>query len=548
LARAFQAGLEPSGESERAILELTSGQLLLMPSATTSVVGLKAVTVAAGNPSRGRPRIQGAYLLFDSETLELRVIPGDCSDEPSDVGFLNRGEQLGSEPERTLEGVRASCSSHDRANSPRRSSPSASRAPHAGSGDSVKVLANRGRSARTHPDQRRRSPRDPRFLHGRKSEASARGLREEKARPPPVGRAMTSANLGADVLCQAVDLTAFGQSVLRAIGMQGGDAQYMATQIVASDLAGHESHGMRRLPKYVARARQGWADPIATPIIELDLGALVRLNGQAGFGHVVMRDATAIAVERARSHGIAAVAVHNCEYAGRFADFCEYAASKGVVTLLFVNDGGAGQDVAPPGGLEGRLSTNPVAAGVPRSCSPHLVLDMATSSVAMGRLSEWRDRGESVPPDWVTTTGALQHFGGIKGFGLALIAEALGGALTTAGTVTAAPTNKELQGVFLIAIDVGHLRNVDEFTAEVDAFTSYIADTPLAPGAAPIQMPGEHSAETAKQRAAHGVPIRSFTWHQMARLADELGLALPAHQAWSTSLPPTGSDGDGRIT
>ena len=332
------------------------------------------------------------------------------------------------------------------------------------------------------------------------------------------------------VVCDARALTSFARSVLHAIGLRDSDARYMAEQIVASDLAGHESHGVRRLSEYVRRAKEGYADPTASAVIELDHGSLVRINGHRGFGHLIMRDATEIAIQRSRSHGIAAVAVHNSEYAGRFADFCEHAASAGIATILFANDSGAGQDVAPPGGLEGRLSTNPIAAGIPRAASPHLVLDMATSTVAMGRVAEWRDRREEIPSDWITRQGTLQPFGGVKGFGLALVAEALGGALTTAGTVSAAPA-AERQGVLLIAIDVSRLRALDEFIAQVESFVHHVIDTPVSPGAAPIRMPGEGSAETARIRRAEGIPVQPFTWRELTRLAADFGLAQPVTAA-----------------
>lgn len=336
-----------------------------------------------------------------------------------------------------------------------------------------------------------------------------------------------------DVVCSAAELQRFTEAVLQALGTGETDAQYLAGQIVGSELAGHESHGMRRLPEYVRRAQGGWAVPSASASVELDRGSLLRLNGNAGFGHTVMRDATELAVERARAHGIAAVAVHNSEYAGRLSYFCEEAAEAGVATVLFVNDSGAGRSVAPPGGLEGRMSTNPIAAGIPRAAAPHLVLDIATSAVAMGRLSEWRDRGEELPPEWVTPGGFLQSFGGHKGFGLALVAEALAGALTTAGTVSPTPATPagERQGALLIALDVAQLRPLDEFAAEVESFLGYLKDTPVAPGADPVRVPGEGGAGTSARRHQEGITVRAFTWDALHRLADDLDVAMPATTA-----------------
>ncbi len=330
----------------------------------------------------------------------------------------------------------------------------------------------------------------------------------------------------ATVRGEAGELQRFAAEVLAAVGVRSDDAWEMADQIMGSELAGHESHGLRRLAEYVARVDEGFADPAAVPVIDLDHGSLARIDGRRGFGHLVMREATDLAIARARAHGIAGIGVHGGEYAGRFADFCERAAEAGVATVLFANDSGAGQVVAPPGGLQGRLSTNPIAAGIPRASAPHLVLDMATSAVAIGRLSEWRDRGEPIPREWADEHGVMQFAGGAKGFGLALIAEALAGALTTAGTVSERPAPDQ-QGVFMIAVDVAGMRPLGDFTAEVERFAAYIKDTPVAPGSPSVRLPGESSARTAHQRTAHGVPVQSFTWAALGRLADRFGLAAP---------------------
>lgn len=226
------------------------------------------------------------------------------------------------------------------------------------------------------------------------------------------------------VTCEAAELRRFASAVLCSLGMGAGDARFMADVIVGSDLAGHESHGMRRLAEYVQRWRDGKVVADASPTIDLDTGAVARLDGGSGFGHLVMRDATDLAVARAKQWGIAPIAVRRSSHAGRFADFCEHAADQGVAILFFV-------------------------------------VDMSTSVVAAGRVAEWRDRGEPIPAGWVNETGALRPVGGFKGFGLALVAEALAGALTGAGTVTADPVHDD-QGVLVIALDIARLRPLVE--------------------------------------------------------------------------------------
>lgn len=329
------------------------------------------------------------------------------------------------------------------------------------------------------------------------------------------------------VLARGEELLRFTTDALTAVGMREDDAAVMAGQIVGSELAGHESHGLRRLPEYIGRARSGETDPAARPEIDIDRGGLARINGRRGFGHLVVREATQLAVARAKEHGIAAVSVYNSDFAGRLADFSEEAAEQGAATLLFVNTGGAHRAVSVPGGTEARFSTNPIGAGIPRSSSPHFVLDFATSAVAMGRLSEWRDRGEEIPSDWVTPSGHLQPFGGHKGFGLAMLAEALGGALSTAGTPSAEESEEE-QGVLVIAIDISGLRPLDEFTAETDTFLEYIEDTPVADGFPKTRIPGESSAATTVERKRDGTRVQRHAWEAAQKLAEELGIEPPA--------------------
>lgn len=328
------------------------------------------------------------------------------------------------------------------------------------------------------------------------------------------------------IACAPETLRIFTAAVLSRIGMAAANADFMAGLVVASDLAGHESHGIRRLPEYVERWRSGHADPSAEPVIDLDNGAVIRLDGRRAYGHIALRDAVDIATRRATEHGISAVAIRRAEHAGRLADHCERAAAEGIALIVFANDAGAGQDVAPPGASRPRLATNPIAIGVPRARAPHLVLDMSTSVVAAGRLAEWRDRGEPIPAEWVNRSGALKPVGGVKGFGLALMVEALAGALTGAGTVSANPEHDD-QGTLVIGLDIHSLCPVADFVAQVEDFIDYVRDVPLEQGSNPIQMPGEGGARTSRIRATAGVPVQRFAWQRMQLLSAEFGVPLP---------------------
>jgi len=322
------------------------------------------------------------------------------------------------------------------------------------------------------------------------------------------------------------ELFRFISQVLEAVGTPSAGAAEMAKQLVASDLAGHESHGIRRLREYAYRARDGFVNPAATPTITLDTGSLVSVDGQANYGHLVMPFVTDLVIERARANGIAAVTVKNCDPAGRFADFCDHAANEGIAVFMFMNVGGGAIDVAPPGGAEARLATNPIAAGVPREGAPNLVMDMATSAVARGRLSDAQERGTEIGDDWLNQSGVLLPLGGVKGFALAVIAEALAGSLSSAGTVGPEKVDAR-QGVLAIGIDIQKLRPLAEFKKDVAKFATHLKETPLEPGAAEIRMPGESTATNTAVRLKSGITVHPVIWERVVELAEVFAVRLP---------------------
>lgn len=331
-------------------------------------------------------------------------------------------------------------------------------------------------------------------------------------------------------ICQADDLRTFTTKIFEAIGTSHEGALEMANQMVSSDLGGHESHGMRRLRQYVDRVLDGAVDPNAKSTIDIDTGSLIRLNGNRGYGHLVMQEITDLLIERSRHHGIVAVAAYNLDPAGRFADFCDRAADEGVATFMFFNLSGGYKAVAPPGGIEARIATNPLAAGVPQADGPNIVIDMATSAVAEGRLNDSKERNIEVDSDWVNKNGTLVSMGGVKGFALAVMIEALAGSLSGAGTVGNEVVDYR-QGVFAIGIDIEKLRPLADFEADVTKFVEYLKDTPLEPGAGPITMPGERTAINKAKRLSNGIPIHNAIWAKLEVLAEELNVDLPSTTA-----------------
>jgi len=219
-----------------------------------------------------------------------------------------------------------------------------------------------------------------------------------------------------------------------------------------------------------------------------DEGTALTLDGRWALGQVVCTLAADLAARRALEHGVAAVAVRHSGHAGRLADYADRACGHGAAVLLFANDSGAAQGVAPPGALEARLSTNPLAGGVPRARAPHLVIDLSTSVVAHGKVRVLEDAGEPVPEAWARD-GLLQPLGGAKGFALALLVEALAGVVSGAGASSANPGPDD-QGVFMLAFDPARFGQPAELAGRLDAMLAYVLAAPLAPGAEPLRAPG----------------------------------------------------------
>ena len=249
----------------------------------------------------------------------------------------------------------------------------------------------------------------------------------------------------------AAEAVRFARDVAERMGARAADAERVAELLVRAEVGGHPSHGLRRLVQYAEGWREGTIVPSARAEVVRDEGATLTVDGRHALGQAVCTFAADLAAGRALEHGVAAVAVRHSGHCGRLADYADRACEHGAALLAFANDSGAEQTVAPPGGLAARLSTNPIAAGIPRVRPPHLVVDLATSVAAFGKVRVLQDAGRPVPEAWMRD-GLLQPLGGAKGFALALLVEALAGVVSGAGAVSADPGPDD-QGLFLLAFD-----------------------------------------------------------------------------------------------
>lgn len=336
--------------------------------------------------------------------------------------------------------------------------------------------------------------------------------------------------------------------VVRGFGSSEAEVEAVASNLIEANLTGHDSHGIGMLPRYAEAYLQGGLKPNTHITTLLDGGALLRLDGGAGFGQVVGQEAMALGTARAREHGSCIVALGNAHHLGRIGAWAEQAAAAGLVSMHFVNVIARGI-VAPFGGADARFGTNPFCAGVPFTGRAPVILDFATSVIAQGKTRVAMNKGELVPPDHliddhgrptreprftvVPPFGALLTFGGHKGYGLATMCELLGGALAAGMTQRDNDSSQRriLNGMFSVLVDPAQLGDRAAFEAEALAYIDWVKVSPPREGFDAVQFAGEPERASKARRSAEGVPVDATTWQEILAAADKLGVARASVQA-----------------
>ena len=350
------------------------------------------------------------------------------------------------------------------------------------------------------------------------------------------------------MLIQAEPLARLIAAVLDRAGAEPDRARICADHLVEANLKGHDSHGVGMAPAYVGWIAGGGLKPNARGEIVQDSGAVVVVDGGRGLGAVVAQETMALAIARARRFGVACVALRNACHIGRIGTCGEQCAAAGLVSTHYVNVVGGGPTVAPFGGREPRMLTNPYCCAIPRPNGDPIVLDFATSAVAMGKLRVAHMKGEPAPAgalidsDGEATTDTatfysrnptsfLLPFGLHKGGGLQIVCELLGGAL--AGHWTMQPESDRDAGAAInnmlsIVIDPDALGGRAAYEAEAEAMIAYIRDAQPAAGVDRVRLPGEPERETMMARRADGIPIDDNSWAAILRAGASVGLDADA--------------------
>jgi len=334
-------------------------------------------------------------------------------------------------------------------------------------------------------------------------------------------------------------LTQICLKMLQSVGVSNAEAEIVTKSMIDANLVGHDSHGIIHLPKYIQGIIDSSIRLDAKVETERESPSIAVLNGNWGLGPVIATRAMELAVQKAGQTDISSVAVRNCNEVGRLGGYGLVATEQKMISIISVNDHGSGQCVVPHGGIEARLSTNPIVYAIPVVGQEPIILDMSTSVVASGKVQIKKNRGESVPEGWIidaegnpTTNvddfygpppGALLPLGGIashKGFGLSLIVDILSGALGGGGC-SREGASRIGNGFFVITIKVGSFTDFSTFSQEVDRFIKHVKSTQKSSGVEEIHIPGERGFRERDQRYRNGIFIEEETWGQIQATAEE---------------------------
>ena len=331
----------------------------------------------------------------------------------------------------------------------------------------------------------------------------------------------------------------FATAVYVRTGVPEEDARLAADTLVQADLWGHQSHGVMRLSWYVARLRAGVCDPAAKPEAVVDAGAIAVLDGNDGMGQVLTAHAMQDAIRRAKVHGIGAVALRNSNHFGTAMYFTLMAARAGCVGFLSTN---ASPAMAPWGGRRKAVGTNPWSWAAPAGSHPPMVLDIANTGVARGKIYLARQKGQSIPEGWAINAagapttdpaeaieGIILPMAGHKGYAIAVVMDMLSGVLTGSafGTGVHGPYQTEQRsgaGQFMIALDIAAIQPLAEFGARMDRLIAELKSVPLAQGFEEVVYPGEIEARNDIRSRAEGLLLPPDTLTDLSKLANETGL------------------------
>lgn len=343
------------------------------------------------------------------------------------------------------------------------------------------------------------------------------------------------------------------QAIIEKTGSTPEEADIVADHLVTANLRGHDSHGVGMVTKYIDCFHRGLVKPNTAVTLVNDAGAIMRFDGGEGYGQRVAREATAQAIERTRETGLTLYTLADAFHVGRIGSYGEMAADAGFVALHFVNVADHAPTVAPFGGSDARLITNPVCISLPGAGEQErIILDMATSNVALGKVRVAynkgvpMDEGVLIGPDGQPTTdpgvmfpdlrGALTPFGQHKGSGLGLISELLGGILSGGTTIQPGSRRREgiINNIFAVIVDPARLVDAAHYAHELVETIKYVKASPPQDPDKPVMVAGDPERKTTADRLKNGIPLDDNTVDLLLKAGESLGQPRDASLALMT--------------
>lgn len=340
-------------------------------------------------------------------------------------------------------------------------------------------------------------------------------------------------------------LLGFARSLFVAGGVPDDEAKQVAASLVDANLCGHDSHGLIRVMQYLRAVREGMMHP-GKPLVTLqETPAVLVADGQWGLGQVQAHRLLQRLVPKARQVGVAAGTLRQCGHIGRLGEYAEAAARERLALIATVNGHGFAGRVSPPGGVAGRIGTNPLCLGVPTQGDP-VVLDIGTSVCAEGKVRVAFNKKAPVPEGWIldskgrpTTNpadlyadppGSILPLGGpqaYKGFGIGLLCDMFAGGLSGAPCSRPEVASPLGNAVLFIALDIEVFAGAEHFLREVSDLAAAVRDCPRAEGVQEIMLPGDPERREKARRREAGIPLDDGTWKQLSDLAGQLGVMVP---------------------
>lgn len=343
-------------------------------------------------------------------------------------------------------------------------------------------------------------------------------------------------------LCSSETLSEIARRLFQAAGAPPETASAVATELVTSSLMGHDSHGFLRVPEYLDAIERGEIRPTAKITIERTSESTAVVDCAHGFGAMGARVAIDEAISLAKQRRVACVVTNHCNHVGRLGAYPQRAAQADCVAIATCCSPMHGHCVLPWGGRAGRLATNPIAYGVPKSGDP-ILCDISTSVAPEGKVRFYRNEGKPTPPGWILdsagnpTTVAADFYGpprggilplggaaGHKGYALSLLVELFGSALAGMSTTDA---TRRGNGVCFIVLDPSAFCPLEQFKALVDETVAYVKSSPPLPGVEEVLVPGEVEFRSLRRRLIEGASVDQVTWAAIEKHAERLKTPLP---------------------